>query len=171
LPEEYKPSGPYKFPIRRWMSLEKMMLTNYPRLQKDFEKLRRKVSANGKDGKTEEKKKHLEWLLRKGENKKAQITCPYCKKDPVKYFFVKYFFYEKKFVVKESFAFCGKKSCQSDASPGAGSDGAVEVLPVKFSSIDRFTLKKDQKKITRLLKKLFGLNSLKNEDLFRFFSC
>jgi len=172
LPEEkeYKPTGPYKFPIKKWASLEKMMVTNYPRLRKDFTKLKRKVSTNGENGRAKEKKKHLEWLLNKGENRKAEVICPYCEKKPVKYFLAKYSFREKKFFIKESFAFCEKESCLKEALPDTKPDEAVDILPVRFSSVDKFTSKKDQKRVANLLKRLFGLSSLKSEDLFRFFS-
>jgi len=168
----YSPQGPYKFFLRRDMSLEKMMLTNYPRLRKDFKKLEKKVGSNGKWKGVQIKKKHLEWLLARGEDRAPKMLCPYCGEEPVEHFLAIYTFGGKYFTIKESFLFCKKDSCKKKASPEIDSrHEVVATLPVKFSSIDKFSSKRDRRKVISLLRKSFNLQGRPTtEDLFSFFS-
>ncbi len=167
MTKRYRPTKPFKLLIGRDMSFEKMMFTNYPALQERLEKLQK----NGKRG-NEDEKKHLAWLLERGEDRAVKTLCPCCLERPAKYFLAKYFFQEKRFTIGEELVFCKSKECEkkffSQIKPHRE---AVAVLPIKFSSLDKFISGKDRKKLASLLKKLFHLeHSPTSEKLLDFFS-
>lgn len=110
--------------------------------------------------------KHLEWLLLQGETRQTKVICPFCGQNTVKFFSVlRRDFYPGAIC-------CGNGECRNALRSESGEKWlAVELLPFKFSSMLRFRLEPDQRKLARLFKMAFRLpERLTREDAFKFFS-
>jgi hypothetical protein len=142
--------------------LERMMFQNYGWIPWQLNTIRKEGGPNRTKGDFE---KHLEELLERGENRKTTALCPHCKQREVSYLSV----------VREtdgvtagkSFTCCDNQNCIKEV------EGMTwkfpQFLDFKFSIINTFRNKSDQKIIANVLKWGFGIEKLTKKDLFNFF--
>lgn len=164
--DEYKPVGPYFFKSgeRAGKTAEYFMFLDYPIILYMLGKMKKpKPEVKNK------LHKHLEWLVRQGENREVKKICPQCHDRKIKYFSVlgndKY-----GYSFGENYTCCDNNECKQKLISMAG--GKTPTLyAVKFSSILKFQIKQDQKLVVRLLRDLFGLPKKITADVaFEFFS-
>jgi len=111
---------------------------------------------------------HLEWLIQKGENRQTKMICPQCKKQPVKFFSVRYA--GDLFSIGSSYTCCKKEECIEKVRAMAAGKWP-ELLPFRFSVMGNFRLKADKRRIGILFRRVFGLpNPLTREAAFEFFN-
>jgi hypothetical protein len=110
---------------------------------------------------------HLEWLLERGENRIAKKLCPHCGVNPIKYLTIlgdDRFGYS----IDSYYSCCSDKQCHK-AAASMGSVNTPTYLPIKFSSILHFSVKKDQQLFIDTLKDIFGFTRLNKQKVFEFF--
>lgn len=162
---DYSPEGPYVIQSGKHQGecLEVIFFQNYPFLGW----LRTKCESGLKDPENKNKlHKHLIWMLRQGENRKAKIICPFCRKNTATHFSVK----RNPFGISISVSYvsCSEKECQEKLTDLALGKN-FELLPLKFSSLNRFSIKSDRKEVMGFFKKAFGIKGrITREKAFEF---
>lgn len=112
---------------------------------------------------------HLEWLLERGEDRVAVVTCPHCSKKPVAFFRSGTVFggTKKYFCQNHNFIYC--EDCVKVVDPRE-----EWIFPFKFSVIRSLYRKYDHNflgEVIPLFKYVFGLRPrLTKEEAFDFFS-
>ena len=156
------PEGPYRIRSGKnaGNTLEQLMFQK-PHLVFYWEKLQR-----GSRGNKNKLHPHLEWLLRQGENRRAKILCPQCRKRPVAYFSVVYSGRDD-FSLGTPFTCCGNDECYNKLESLALAP--LEVLPLRFSVMKKRS-RLFQRKVVELFRRVFRLpKPLGVEESFMFF--
>ncbi len=157
--DEYHPTGPYEIKEggQAGKFLELMMFREYGHLFSWLNDLN-KWSHGGKN----RLHRHLEWLLKSGEQLQASMPCPWCKSRPVRRFYVRRTL-DGDFSVSPRFVSCNDPVCMRKLQG--------QPLDLCFSSIRVFSNKIDQRRIVRLFRVVFGLpKRLSPKAAFAFFS-
>lgn len=163
----YQPSGPYVIQSgkRRGKALEMLMFENYAFLRWF---LVHKLNSN----KTQNKNslhRHLEWLVEQGESRQPTLVCPQCGQGPIKYFSVVYN-YDGDVSIDSGYTCCDKTECR-EALAKMALEKTCQLLPIRFSSLLRFSNKSDRRRATKLFRQVFGLpERLTRNEAFRFFA-
>ncbi len=162
----YEPQEAYAFKSgkREGKTVEGLMFDDYGFLL--F--LRRKIKNNSSGKNSNRLERHLEWILSRGEDRETSMLCPYCRKRKVSRFSVKYS--HEDFSIGPQYTCCDFEEC-ADKLRALSFGGYVELLPFKFSSITRFSSKRDRRAVVSLFKTVFGMSPpLRRDKLFKFFS-
>lgn len=162
----YRPTDPYIIQSgkKQGQSVEKLMFTDYGWLvfiAKKFDKM-----ASQKKNRLH---KHIEWILVQGEKCATRTICPQCDQRPVAYFSV-LGSRRTGYSISNLHTCCTDIACKKKlVAQDIGKK--PELMPLKFSSIRRFALKNDQKRVAKILKECFGLpRQLTKKILFDFFA-
>lgn len=166
---EYEPTKPYviKGGKRKGKALELLMFNDYGFLRWHLAKIKKMKSGTGKN----EYEKHLEWLLKRGEDRKPKMICPICGEKRVQYFSIRRSRGGYDFSISPSYTCCEKEECRSKLRAKA-LGGPVQLVRPKFSNILRYAkLKRDRKRIADLYKEIFMLPTtrLTRKRAFQFF--
>jgi hypothetical protein len=162
--EIYTPDGCYEIKNGKNQGkvLERMMFQNYSWILWMLSFIRKKGDPD-RDKNTFER--HLEEILKKGENRETVAICPQCKKNVVSYLSV----IRSPYGVSAGpgFTCCHDEKCINELRNMAMKD--PEFLPFRFSILKTFSNRSDQKIIANVLKWGFGLEKLTKKDLFNLF--
>lgn len=143
--------------------IETIMFADYNWLQATLRKLQRKNV-----GRKNPFFDRLVWLLARGENRKVKMTCPHCQQNLVEYFSA-LGNYQYGYSINASYVCCGKKECR-EAVMNMAQEKIPQFFPIKFSSLQYFHRKTEQKQIIKLFKQLFSLpQRLGYKKAFEFF--
>jgi hypothetical protein len=142
--------------------LERLMFQNYSWLLWMLSFIRKKGNP-GRNKNTLEK--HLEELIKRGENRETIALCPQCREREVKYLSV----IRSPYGVSAGIGFtcCDDEGCIRKIEGMAMKD--PEFLPFRFSIIRTFGSRSDQKIIANVLKWGFELRKLTKKELFTLF--
>lgn len=163
--EEYNPTGPYCFKTgkRAGKCIEKLMFDNYTYLVWQMKEITKKPN-NFKN----ELHEHLEWLLKKGEDRQPKMVCPQCGQKPVKYFSIITSYCG--ISVRKDFTCCGSSGCQTKLL-GMAAGNHAKLEPFKFSVLQRLATNIDRKQLLGVYREAFDLpNRITKEIAFQFFS-
>jgi hypothetical protein len=162
----YKPTEPYIIQSgkKQGQSVEQLMFTDYGWLT---------YMASKFDKMAPQKKnrlhKHIEWVLTKGEKCTPQMICPQCDQRSVAYFSV-LGSRRTGYSMSCIYTCCNDTICKKQLI-SRGIEKTPTLLPLKFSSIKRFSLKHDQRQVVALFKKCFNLpRRLTKNVIFDFFA-
>jgi len=164
---DYRPDGPYTIQSgkRKGKSLETLMFQEYGFVKFMYVLLKEKTEEGTEKN---ELHRHLEWLLQKGEDREAKKYCPFCKERKAKYFSVR--FTGNDFALSSQYICCESHACFSKII-GLSGDKRPIIYPFKFSVLERFKRKADEKRVIKLLKDVFLLpEKIGKENAFKFFS-
>ncbi len=145
-------------------SLEILMFRDYSYLS--F--LLRKINEKWIGGSKADFHLHLEWLLDRGEDRQTVALCPFCRMEKVKYFSV--LRSRSGLSVGRSYISCEK--CIDELKKSVPAEKQIEILPFRFSVLDRFWRGRDQKTVIDVFLLAFGLSErrLKTDTLFNLFN-
>ncbi len=159
----YKPNGPYTFQSgkRKGRTLELLMFEDYQFLSWFYSQ--KVKSDNGNKNGLE---KHLEWLLKRGEDRTPKMICPHCKKRSIAYFSV--LLSGNDFSINPYYTCC--EDCTDElVSMAAGKTPSL--LPIKFSSLLFFRKKGDRRRVAKMFRILFQTpNKMGRNKAFHFFN-
>jgi hypothetical protein len=161
----YDPRAPYaiKSGSKIGESLEHLMFIDYGWLvyMRDLLNKRKSKEKN-------KFHKHIEWVLERGESRQSKMLCPQCVSSPVVYFSV---LGERRngYSMNVAYTCCDDDACKQKLI-AQGIEKTSTLMPIAFSSIMRFGVKRDQRQVVQILKKCFNLpKRLTKEVLFSFF--
>ena len=164
--QEYSPSAPYVFKTgkHKGQTLEVLMFKDYAFLVW----LLRKLDKDNKHKKTKKNMLHLhlEWLLKRGEDRIAKMLCPQCSEEPVVYFSV--IRTGSDCLISHIYTSCEKEECiEKLYSMSLGN--VVYLYPFRFSVMMEFS-SRNREQVTKLFKTVFDISRLTPQIAFDFFN-
>jgi hypothetical protein len=162
--ETYVPSDCYEIKSGKSKGkvLERLMFQNYSWILWQLSFIRKKGDPDRKKNQME---RHLEEILKRGENRETTAICPQCKESCVSYLSV----IRSPYGISAGIGFtcCDNESCIRKVEGMAMK--TPEFLPFRFSILKTFSNKSDQKIIAGVLKWGFGLKKFTKKELFALF--
>ncbi len=128
---------------------------------------RRELDKRSTTGKKNSMHTHLDWLLERGETRTPLRTCPVCRSDKVRYFFVRRS--SEGISVNASYISCDKPSC-IDEITAMGMGIIPEKLELKFSSLTKFKRRDEKRALAEMYKSIFlPLGKISRQKAFDLF--
>ena len=162
----YQPRGPYVFQSgrRAGKTVEHFMFEDYGFLTWFLYGMNRE--SNGQKNVLHQ---HLEWVLRRGENRKTKMICPQCRVRTVKFFSVLYGYGHDDFSVDLHYTCCENGGCREILRGMALGERPV-FMPFRFSQLTNFE-RGDRRRIAELFKEVFEIpKPLTRGAVFQFFN-
>ncbi|MDD3774197.1 MAG: hypothetical protein PHW50_02895 [Patescibacteria group bacterium] len=111
--------------------------------------------------------KHLEWLLKQGENRCVQLFCSSCNSQPAVFASI-YGSGRYGYSISSNYLSCSDQNCLEDLRINA--DNCNVFIKLCFSNILWFSRKNDQKQFVDLLKETFNIpKRITRKSAFDFF--
>ncbi len=159
---EYRPTGPYLY--KKGRSMGQWMLENYSFLLEEWENIQKENREITQEG------RHMDWILKRGEDCQPVKTCPYCNKRKVVFFSLHYCFSSNKLSIDYLKSSCANDYCKRKMRESVGGMN-IKLLRPKWSKLETVVQKKDQKEVIKLYKDIFQLpEKITKEEAFHFFS-
>ncbi len=159
----YVPEGPYIIQSgkNKGKSVELLMFSNYSLLNWIYEKAKENC-FNQKNS----LHRHLEWVMARGEDRKVQVNCPFCNQPATQFSIRSSYGYS----FDSDYICCNSDECKSNLRSYSFEKSLI-FKPIKFSSMNFFRSKTDQKKLGQIFKKVFVLpNRMTRNHAFQFFA-
>ena len=163
--KKYHPDGPYVFKSggRTGQAVEILMFQDYPFLKYLYNYMKEGIGNERKNS----LHLHLEWIFERGEAREPLLSCPICKTEKVRYFFVRRS--RSGISANISYTACEKKEC-IDKITAMGMEVTPERHELKFSSLSRFKRKEEKALVSEIFKKVFlPSGKLSRQKAFKLF--
>jgi hypothetical protein len=103
--------------------------------------------------------------MKRGEDRKSQMMCPYCKNIEIEYLSIRWSSYRNTPSFGACYTYCDQ--CKHNAGIGGGN---IKLYKPKFSIFNEFDNKDDEKRFGTLLKKIYEIpGNITRNKAFEFF--